>query len=552
MLIDREVARSHALVVDANRVTRMALVQTLRNLGFRQVRQAQRVRDAREMLEVRRFDLVLCDHDIATGPEGGRSVIDELQRSQPLPLTTVCIMVAGEATYAKVVEAAESALDGYLVRPFTAQTLAERIAQARRKKRALAPVIQALEAGDLAAAARLCVERFDKREPYWLYAARLGAELLLRQQRAPEARQLCERVQQAQPQDWARLGVARAQLALGEWAAARRVLDQLLAAQADFADALDVLGQVQLEQAHPDDALATFARAARLTPDCVLRQQQCGVLAFLAGDDALAAEMLERAWAAGRRSRLLDAQTPLLLALLRRDRDTQANVAELLAALDEAAAAQPDSPRGRRLRDCAQAMAGMMVGAGPAGAATDAAGEAAAALGLARTLAQEHAASDFDVEAAVHVLALWVRLAARGHGQEEVEGHVRAIARRFCTSKAASELLARIAQPHPPAVGWVREEQGAVMHLAEEAMNQALHGDPAAAVQTLLQHGERTRNAKLIDMAVSVVRRHRERLADAPKLLGEAGALAHRYGQGPQLPRLRRQGRPPGGLALRG
>jgi hypothetical protein len=53
-------------------------------------------------------------------------------------------------------------------------------------------------------------------------------------------------------------------------------------------------------------------------------------------------------------------------------------------------------------------------------------------------------------------------------------------------------------------------------------------------------------------MALSVARRHQDRIDQASRLLGEAGALAHRYGRGPALPRLRLQGRPVGGVALRG
>ena len=41
----------------------------------------------------------------------GQDLLDELRREQLLPFSTVFVMVTGEATYAKVTEAAESALD---------------------------------------------------------------------------------------------------------------------------------------------------------------------------------------------------------------------------------------------------------------------------------------------------------------------------------------------------------------------------------------------------------------------------------------------------------
>jgi len=544
MVIDREVGRSHALVVDGSAGSRGVIVQMLRSLGFRHVRQAQRLRDARDLLEVRRFDLVVCDHDLHTGGDGGdgggQALLDALQRSRPLPQATVFVMVTSEATYAKVAEAAEAALDGYLVKPFTAQMLAERLREARQRKRTLKPVFDALQAHDDAQAAALCIERFMKRQPYALYGARLGAELLLRLQRPAEARRVYEAVQAQHPQPWAGLGVARAQLAQGETEPARRGLTALLQAQPDHADTLDVLGHLQLEQGQFDEALQTFARAARLTPDCVLRQQQCGTLAFFAGDLPLARQSLQHAEGIGRRSRLFDAQSLLLLALLQHDADDAPALLASAQALQACAAAHPDSARLRRMLAAAQALA------------CAAAGDAAQAQTMTAALLAEAERPDFDIEAALHTLALWSRLAASAGPMAFGADAVRALARRFCASKSAAELLQRALQRQPQAVAWVREIQAEILHAAEEAMNRVLQGDPAAAVHDLLTQGERTRNAKLIDMAVSVVNRHRDRIANAPRLLGEAGALAHRYSHGPLLPRVRRQGRLPGGVALRG
>ena len=46
-------------------------------------------------------------------------------------------MVTGEASYAQVVEAAESALDSYLLEPHASAALAQRLTQARHRKLAL-------------------------------------------------------------------------------------------------------------------------------------------------------------------------------------------------------------------------------------------------------------------------------------------------------------------------------------------------------------------------------------------------------------------------------
>ena len=62
-----------------------------------------------------------------------------------LPYSTVFIMVTGDATYQKVAEAAEAALDSYLIKPFSANTLFERLKEARQRKRVLKDIFDAME-----------------------------------------------------------------------------------------------------------------------------------------------------------------------------------------------------------------------------------------------------------------------------------------------------------------------------------------------------------------------------------------------------------------------
>ena len=76
---------------------------------MQQVRQASRVSDARVILEHKSYDIVLCDYHFDGSEMSGQDLLDELRREQLLPYSTVFVMVTGEASYAKVAEAAEAA-----------------------------------------------------------------------------------------------------------------------------------------------------------------------------------------------------------------------------------------------------------------------------------------------------------------------------------------------------------------------------------------------------------------------------------------------------------
>lgn len=64
---------------------------------------------------------------------------------------------------------------------------------------------------------------------------------------------------------WARLGVARVELASGNATAVRRALESLIGDLPEYADSYDVMGHVLLEQGEIEGALNNYRRAASLT-----------------------------------------------------------------------------------------------------------------------------------------------------------------------------------------------------------------------------------------------------------------------------------------------
>ncbi|MFM7506253.1 MAG: response regulator, partial [Rubrivivax sp.] len=294
LVLDREVPSHAALVIDPNPMSRSVLLAQMREFGFGTVKTAIRVADAREMLEHRRFNVILCDSEDDGSGSKGQDLLEELRREQMLPYSTVFVMITPEATYPTVADAAEAALDSFMVKPFSANALFERLREARQRKRVLQDIFEAMEAKDYERAANLCLERFSQRQMYWLYAARIGAELLLMLGRNAEAKELYDAVIAAKTLPWAKLGVARVQLANGDVAQARRTLDALIDSDPQFSDSYDVLGKVHMEQGNLTEALATYRTAAEMTPGCVLRLQNAGTLSFYAGDTRGAAQLLER------------------------------------------------------------------------------------------------------------------------------------------------------------------------------------------------------------------------------------------------------------------
>ena len=540
MLIDRDIDQAHALVIDSNVTSRSVMAAQLRDLGVGHVKQTGKVNEARLALEQRPYDIVLCDYHFEGSDMSGQDLLDELRRENLLPYSTVFIMVTGEATYSKVVEAAEAALDSYLLKPYTASALGERLSEARRRKRVLCDIFEALERGQLDVAAKLCLRRYHGKETYGLFCARIAAELLLKLDRHDDARQLYDSVAKEKNLAWARLGIARAQFAAGEINPARRSVEALLRDHPEHADAYDVLGSLQVDQGELAQALVTYRMASQLTPGCLLRLQHCGTLAFYQGEREEALRLLERTIGMGIKSKLFDALTLLLVAFLRYDaRDTKG----LVIAHDQIkrfCERHPESRRLQRLEVAASALRLLMTR------------NCDEALAIARNLADAANTDAFDVEASNIVLALWTRLPEKDVPAGELDQLARGIAMRFCVSKAVTEVLVAAAQRREPLLTTIRSCQAEITSIAEEAMAHSVRGRPRSAVESLLKRGTDTRNAKLIEMATLVTRRHADTIEDRDDLLAEAASLQRRFCQPiTHLAGVRRTGRSPGGLVLR-
>ncbi len=538
-LIDRDIHLARALLVEGNNMLRSVGSGQLRDAGIGQVVAVAKLREARMQLEQQRFDIVVCNREFEGSSESGQDLLDELRRERLLPHSTVFIMVTQHAVYHQVVEAAESALDGLLVRPYTAAALCQRIQEARHRKRELADVLKALDAGQTEAAFARALKRFQDQAPFAIWCGRLAAELLLDMQRPDDARRVFEKLHDLKPAPWALLGMGRARAAAGDIAAARRSLAEVLRLDPDCAEAHELQGQLLVEQGDFEGALLEYRAAAEITPGCLLRTQHAGALAFYQGQAAEARRWLEQSLSLGVQSKLFDALSLMLLALLRWDDKDSAGVA---AAREQLRRYSERHPESRRLQRMAQAAAWLQQ------LSQDAAAAQAEWLALAAGVGDD----SFDLEGANLLLSLWSRLppALRTHADQLAA--IERIALRFCVAKATAEVLAAAAQRAEPALGTIRRCQSEIQALAEQAMSQSLRGDAAGAVQRLLQQGEGLRNAKLLEMAAAIARRHAAVLPDAQAWIDRAAAcMKDSCRVGTHIAGIQRSGRSPGGLQLR-
>lgn len=539
--LTNDLTHATALIADANNATRSVMWSQLRELGLRSIRQVSRASDARRHLEAQTFDIVLCEQNFPQESITGQELLDDLRRGGMLPLATIFIMVTPEASYSKVSEAAESMLDSYLLKPFTAARLQDRISQARKRKVALQDIYQAIEDQAFTQAARLCLLQLNERGLYWSYAARIGAELLLRLGRFDMVQRLYDAVLSTEKAPWARLGLARMHLEMGQPHKAKPLLEALLADEPVYADAYDNLARALMEQGQFEEALRAYQHSTELTPSSIARLQRHGMLAFYLGDRDKAIGLLESAVRLGLGSKMFDGQTLTLLGMARFDIDEPQQLRQFLQDQRRMAERNPESVRLRRMVQTLEVLDTCM-----------AQGEAQTQAALA-VLTQAIGEPDFDFEAACNLLSVLVLLPTRGIQPPDSDRTVRQLGLRFATSKAMCELLMGAARKDPHFCELLGQCNTQVLQLLEQALSPSRSGAPGQTVETLLAQGLSSLNAKVIETAWRVLQRYQGEIGNAAELTAQIEPWRQKLGTAYSKPMLGdRNMRQSGGVSLRG
>jgi tetratricopeptide (TPR) repeat protein len=197
-------------------------------------------------------------------------------------------MLTSEAAHDKVISAAELQPTEYILKPFTADTLNQRIQRALARRAAMLPAYQQVAQGNPAC-----------RDPH-LHRRRHGPAAPRRRLRAPARRAAClaegiragrVRVPPADrraPLGWARLGWRACLFAQGRIDEAIDLLEQLVRDNPRLMAAYDLLARCFEERGEHVQAQKTLEEAVGISPHMVRRLRKLGEVALETGDVAAA------------------------------------------------------------------------------------------------------------------------------------------------------------------------------------------------------------------------------------------------------------------------
>ena len=328
-----------ALIIEPHAGMRATIHNMLTVCGLGKVDHVGGSNQAIKHLGARPYDLILCEYALEGGQDG-QQLLEDIRHHKLMPLSTMFFMVTAEGDYGKVVSAAELGPTDYILKPFTADRLLERIARALEKRNVFMPVYSLMEAGSQREAIDACLEGEAKHPRHLIDFMRLRAELHMFLGEPEQAEPIYRKLIESKAIAWARLGLAKTLFLRERYSEAQDMLEHLVDNNKNFVDAYDWLARTHEAVGELDKAQAVLHDAVGVSPHAVRRLRKLGETAFEAGDHDTAEKILKQVVSKARYSEFRDPQdhVRLVQTLVRKGDPVQA--AAVIRDLDKSMAFQ--------------------------------------------------------------------------------------------------------------------------------------------------------------------------------------------------------------------
>jgi DNA-binding NarL/FixJ family response regulator/Tfp pilus assembly protein PilF len=314
-----------ALILEPHSGMRANIHNMLNMCGVTNIDHAGSSNQAVKQLGTRAYDMVLCEYDL-DGGQDGQQLLEDLRHHKLIKLSTMFFMVTAEGNYSKVVSAAELAPTDYILKPFTADRLLERIARALDKRTVFMPVYLLMEAGNQREAIEACIIGMAAHPRHAVDFLRLRAELHMFLGEPEAAEPIYQQLIAAKAIAWARLGLAKTWFMRERFEEARDLLEELVDDNDKFVDAFDWLARTHAAAGELDKAQQVLADAVAVSPHAVRRIRKLGETALEAGDMETAEKALKQVVSKAKYSEFRDPEdhVRLVQTLVRRGDPVQA------------------------------------------------------------------------------------------------------------------------------------------------------------------------------------------------------------------------------------
>ena len=272
------------LVVDDFPEIRGSLKRSLRSFGAEHVDTAAEGSEAVKLCAQNKYDIVICDYNLGTSKDG-QQVLEEVRFLRVLLMTSLFVLLTGEQSREMVLGALECQPDDYITKPYTEQSLKSRLNRAIIRHEALIHIKQAISEGNYRKALEGCNEMIASGSRYAKDCIKMKGQLLFLLRELKDAKNLYESVLNKKPMVWAKLGLGKTLIELGDYETAEDLMEEVLQEDERYIEAHDMLAEIHTRKNDMHSAQKAMERATYISPKSVIRHRELAELSDINHDD---------------------------------------------------------------------------------------------------------------------------------------------------------------------------------------------------------------------------------------------------------------------------
>ncbi|WP_028768521.1 response regulator [Shewanella fidelis] len=255
------------LIIDDAPTFLFTIKSMLVKLGFLEANifTSKSAKMALDLASNKSFDVVICDYNFGTGMNG-KQLFEEFKHLNLLSDKSVFILVTGDNTAATVRPIVELKPDEYLLKPFNAITLKQRLSLAIRRREKLAALYAAERQLDAEKGLQLCSEIAPFHPEFYFVIERFKASFLTILKRHEQAKAVYQSTLEKKELDWAKVGLANSLACLGQIEEAEKIINQLLTSKPNDTQVRTEAAYIKLKDSDIPAAISHLELASQLVP----------------------------------------------------------------------------------------------------------------------------------------------------------------------------------------------------------------------------------------------------------------------------------------------